>query len=112
MPDIQHERGEERERVIGRINQFKPHLLFVAYGAPWQEMWLAENLARLDVNVAMVVGGALDMIADPTLKPPGFVTRAGLDWLYRLLRQPWRIRRQLALVKFVILVLKQRLFSG
>ena len=100
---------EENERAVKRINRFKPALLFVAFGAPWQEKWLAQNFNALNIRVGMVVGGALDMIVDPTLRPPAFMTRSGLDWLYRLLRQPWRIRRQLALLRFLFLVAKQRI---
>lgn len=70
---------------------------------------MAKNLKLLDVRLAMVVGGALDMIVNPTLRPPDFMTKAGLDWLYRLVRQPWRIQRQLALVGFVGIVLLSRL---
>lgn len=103
---------EENARVVERINQFKPQLLFVAYGAPWQEKWVAKNLRKLNVGMAMVVGGALDMIVDPTLRPPAFMTKLGLDWFYRLLRQPWRIRRQLRLAEFVLSVLFLRLRSG
>lgn len=110
--DIREETREERRRVIKEINQFEPDLLFVAYGAPWQEKWLANNLDRLEVGVAMVVGGALDMIVDPSLRPPKFMTRRGLDWMYRLFRQPWRIKRQLALVRFVSFVLQKRFGVG
>jgi N-acetylglucosaminyldiphosphoundecaprenol N-acetyl-beta-D-mannosaminyltransferase len=106
---IENETREERRKVIEEINKFKPDLLFAAFGAPWQEKWLAKNLPRLDVKVAMVVGGALDMVADPSLRPPQLMTKMGLDWFYRLVRQPWRVRRQLALLKFIFLVFKERL---
>lgn len=102
---VREETKEERKRIIKEVNSFKPHLLFVAYGAPWQEKWLAKHFDKLNINVAMVVGGAFDMIVDPTLRPPRLMSQFDLDWLYRLVRQPWRIRRQLALVKFVVLVL-------
>jgi N-acetylglucosaminyldiphosphoundecaprenol N-acetyl-beta-D-mannosaminyltransferase len=106
--NIWQETDEERKRIISEINRFKPDLLFVAYGAPWQEKWLARNLDKLDIKIGMVVGGALDMIVDPTLRPARFMTNLGLDWLYRLVRQPWRIKRQLALAEFVYLALKSK----
>ena len=108
MKDIQHSNPGENRRVIREINTFRPDLLFVAFGAPWQEKWLAQNFEKLDIQVGMDVGGALDMIVDPTLRPPEFMTRFGLDWMYRLLRQPWRIKRQMALLRFAILVLRER----
>ncbi len=106
--DVNNETEEENKYILSKINKIKPDLLFVAYGAPFQEKWLAENLEKIDVGVAMVVGGVLDMIVDPSLKPPKFMTRLSLDWFYRLVRQPWRVRRQLALVRFAFLVLAQR----
>ena len=108
MKDIQHSNPGENRRVIREINTFRPALLFVAFGAPWQEKWLAQNFNALNIRVGMVVGGALNMIVDPTLRPPGFMTRSGLDWMYRLLRQPWRIKRQMALLRFALLILRER----
>lgn len=109
--DIRSETDEERQKVVAEKNRCKPDLLFVAYGSPWHEKWLYQNLDKLDVNVAMVVGGALDMIVDPSLRPPRFMTRLGLNRFCRLLRQPWRIKRQLALARFVLLLLKHRYSS-
>lgn len=90
---------------INEINRIKPDLLFLALGHGKQEKWIAKNLPKLKVKVAMGVGGALDQIVKPWLRAPGFLQTLGLEWLYRLLVQPWRIRRQLALVKFAWLVL-------
>ena len=89
----------------------RPDLLFVAFGHGKQEKWLNANRKRLNVGVAMGVGGALDQIADPCLRPPLYINSIGLGWLYRLLREPWRWRRQLALVKFAGMVVKERLKS-
>jgi len=85
---------------VAEINRVKPDFLFVGLGAPKQEKWVAKNLDKLRVKVVMVVGGALDQIADPSLRPPKWLNRVGLGWLYRLLRQPWRWRRQLRLIRF------------
>jgi N-acetylglucosaminyldiphosphoundecaprenol N-acetyl-beta-D-mannosaminyltransferase len=79
----------EAVRRAGRCD-----LLFVAYGAPKQERWIARNLAALDVGVAIGVGGALDFMSGRVPRAPLFIRRAGLDWLFRLCVQPWRIRRQ------------------
>ena len=81
-------------------------MLFVAYGAPWQEKWLAENLSKLKIKVGMVVGGSFDMIVDSSLRPPQMIEKIKLGWLYRLFRQPWRIKRQFKLLEFCRLVLK------
>lgn len=83
------------------INRFKPDLLFVALGHGKQEKWIAANLPQLKVKLAMGVGGALDQIARPWLRAPLFIRQIGLEWLYRLAVQPWRLKRQLALLKFL-----------
>ena len=89
------------EPDVQAINRFHPDLLFVALGHGQQETWIAKNLPKLNIKVAMGVGGALDQIAKPWLRAPKFIRQIGLEWLYRLILQPWRIRRQLALVKFL-----------
>ena len=100
--------GEESERVIADINAAKPQALLVAIGSPRQEEWIAENIGRLEVNVAVAEGGSFSFISGTTRRAPGWMRRAGLEWLFRLLRQPGRIRRQLALPAFVWLVFRER----
>ena len=86
-------------------------ILFVALGFPKQEKWIYENLPRIPVQVAMTVGGAFDYISGAVPRAPLFVRNLGLEWFFRLLIQPWRLRRQLVLFKFIFLVLRNRLFS-
>lgn len=105
---ISNETKIEKERVIKKINTFKPHLLFVAYGAPWQEIWIADNLKSLNINIAMGVGGAFDLLAGKTKRAPKLIRNLGLEWLWRLVNQPWRLTRQLNLIKFVYLVLTSK----
>jgi N-acetylglucosaminyldiphosphoundecaprenol N-acetyl-beta-D-mannosaminyltransferase len=81
------------------------HLLLVAYGAPKQERWLARNLAATGVPVGIGVGGTFDFIAGLSRRPPDWLQRAGFGWLFRLVMEPWRWRRQLALPGFVGLTL-------
>lgn len=78
-------------KTIEKINRFPPDFLFVGFGPPKQEKWLMRNLPRLKVGVAMTVGGAFDYLSGR--QPPQVVAQAGLEWLWRLLRQPWRLRR-------------------
>ncbi|GIW04942.1 MAG: hypothetical protein KatS3mg059_1562 [Thermomicrobiales bacterium] len=82
----------------------------VAYGAPGQVLWIARNqaaLGELGVRVAVGVGGALDFVAGVTPRAPKWMRAAGLEWLFRLLRQPWRWRRQLVLPVFALAVLRE-----
>jgi N-acetylglucosaminyldiphosphoundecaprenol N-acetyl-beta-D-mannosaminyltransferase len=80
-------------------------VLLVAYGAPRQELWMARNLPTLGVPVALGVGGVLDYVAGLVPRAPRWMQKLGIEWLYRLLRQPWRWRRQLALPCFALLAL-------
>lgn len=83
-------------------------ILFVAFGHPKQEEWIHKNLELLPVKSAMGVGGALDYIAGEKKRAPFMIRAIGMEWLYRLITEPWRWRRQLALIEFVKLVVKER----
>ncbi len=96
------------EPDIQTINQVKPDLLFVALGHGKQEKWIAKNLPRLNVKVAMGVGGALDQVVKPWLRPPKWLQALGLGWWWRLILQPWRIKRQWQLVRFLWLMIKKK----
>jgi len=84
-------------------------ILFVALGAPKQEFWISEHLDKIPVRVAVGVGGAFDYISGRIPRAPGFMRSVGLEWLFRLVVQPWRIKRQLSLVEFVWLVLEEKM---
>jgi N-acetylglucosaminyldiphosphoundecaprenol N-acetyl-beta-D-mannosaminyltransferase len=99
---------EDQQSLLNRINRIKPDLLFVGFGASKQEKWIARYLPHLDVKVAMGVGGAIDVAASPWKRAPQVMRVVGMEWLWRLFLQPWRWKRQLSLVKFVYLVLRER----
>jgi N-acetylglucosaminyldiphosphoundecaprenol N-acetyl-beta-D-mannosaminyltransferase len=103
-------RPEDEDALVERVNAARADILLVAYGAPVQDKWIARNAPRLNVKVAMGVGGTFDYIAGDVPLAPAWMRRAGLEWLFRLVRQPWRARRQLRLPAFVLAVLwwKQR----
>ncbi len=82
-------------------------ILFVAFGFPKQEEWIYKNLKDLPVKAAMGVGGAFDYISGEVTRAPFLVRAIGFEWLFRLIRQPWRIKRQLALISFAGLVLRE-----
>ena len=104
---------EEEAYIIDRVRRAQPDVLFVAYGHPRQDKWIARNLDRLGVPVCIGVGGAFDFIAGLVPRAPVWMQRAGLEHFYRLLRQPWRWRRQVDVYHFGLLVLlaslKQRI---
>jgi len=99
---------DQEENILTRIRSAAPDILLVAYGAPKQDKWLARNLARTGAAVGVGIGGSLDHIVGKQKRAPKWVQRLWLEWLYRLIREPRRWRRQLALPKFVWQVLTEQ----
>ncbi|MGF7033853.1 N-acetylglucosaminyldiphosphoundecaprenol N-acetyl-beta-D-mannosaminyltransferase [Paenibacillus mucilaginosus] len=99
---------EEEGRIIREIAAAKPDILVVALGAPRAERWLYRNRAKLPVRAAMGVGGSLDVIAGKVKRAPVIWQKMNLEWLYRLLSEPSRWRRQLVLPKFAVRALFSR----
>ena len=89
------------------VRQRRPHVLLVAFGAPKQEMWIDQVARAAGVPVAMGVGGSFDYLTGRVPRAPGWMRRAGLEWLYRLGRQPWRLKRMAVLPGYAISVLAQ-----
>lgn len=106
--NVKNPKEEETEALFRIVTDVKPHIIFVAFGSPEQELWLYQNKERLDGIVCMGVGGSFGFAAGSVPRAPGFIQRIGLEWLFRLIVQPWRWRRQLRLFKFCFLILKQR----
>lgn len=102
--------SEHFDHLIIRINQFQPQLLFVALGQPKQELWISEHLKEMpSVRVAMGVGGAFNFLSGKVPRAPLIQRRIGLEWLWRLVVQPWRLPRIFnATGKFTWLVVKER----
>lgn len=98
---------EQQPQLIAKIKQLQPDILFVALGAPGQEYWINKNRQDLPATVAIGVGGSFDVIAGIKSRAPEWMIKANLEWLYRLMKEPSRFKRQLALPKFVLAVLRQ-----
>jgi len=77
----------------------------VALGHSKQEKWIVQNLPKLKVKVAMGVGGAFDYFSGKVPRAPKWIRDLGFEWLFRLMIQPWRIKRQISLVKYLWLVM-------
>ena len=97
--------------VIEKINSASPDLLLVCLGAPKQEFWMAENAGKLDVPLSVGLGGALDIFAGKTKRAPALFQKLGLEWLYRLIREPRRLKRMTKLPLFLFTVIAAR-FGG
>ena len=99
---------EHEAEISSAIYRSRADVLLVAYPHALQEKWIARNLARTGAAVALGVGGAFDFCVGVQRRAPLWMQRAGLEWLYRLVRQPWRWRRMLALPQAAWLVFWER----
>lgn len=95
----------DQKSIINQINSSNSDILLAALGAPKQEKWIHENKEKLNVRICIGVGGTLDVFAGKAKLAPEFFRRNGLEWLYRLYKEPWRYKRMLDLPRFVLLVL-------
>ncbi len=99
---------KDETKVIETINKSGAQILFVALGSPKQEFWIKENFNKLNVNIFQGVGGSFDVISGNIKRAPAWMQRYGLEWFYRLVKEPKRIFRQVKLFKFIILLFMER----
>jgi N-acetylglucosaminyldiphosphoundecaprenol N-acetyl-beta-D-mannosaminyltransferase len=96
---------EDTSLMLAKINAGKPDILFVGISCPKQELWISENLHRLNVPVSLGVGAAFDFLSGLIPRAPEWLRNRGLEWLYRLWREPRRLWRRYLLGNFVFLSL-------
>jgi N-acetylglucosaminyldiphosphoundecaprenol N-acetyl-beta-D-mannosaminyltransferase len=107
-------RPEDDERTIARIRDSGATMMLVAYGAPAQIYWIHRNMTALEeagVRIVIGIGGALDYISGNVSYAPALVRKLGLEWAYRLIREPWRWRRQMVLPVFAALVVRDAVMA-
>src|SRR5262249_34546224 len=102
-------RPNDEPAIRARISAAQPTVLLVAYGHPAQDLWIARNQPLLRVPLAIGVGGVFDYLAGVVPLAPAWMRKLGLEWLYRLVRQPWRWPRILVAVPlFLWAALRER----
>jgi len=94
---------DEEEAIEDEINRSGAEILLIALGAPKQEKFIYRHRDKLRVRIAMGVGGSIDILAGRAKRAPEFYRKAGLEWFYRLMKEPWRAKRMLRLPKFIVL---------
>jgi len=104
---------KETAELIRNINDKKTQILMVCLGCPRQEKWISDNYDKLKANVIFGNGGALDFWSFKVKRAPEWMQKAGLEWLFRLTQDfsLTRIKRQSNLIKFVWLVIKNRILN-
>jgi len=100
---------DEYEDLIKQINSLETDILFVGLGSPKQEEWIHKYKKNLKVKICLGIGGSLDVMAGRIRRAPKSVQRFGLEWLYRLIKEPTRLKRQMYLARYVISLLKYRI---
>ncbi|PYF07565.1 WecB/TagA/CpsF family glycosyltransferase [Ureibacillus chungkukjangi] len=93
---------KDNEIVKAKINEAKPDILFVAMGSPKQENWINANREELHPTIYQGVGGSFDVLAGTVKRAPEAFQKLGLEWFYRLMKEPKRFKRQLALPLFLV----------
>ena len=107
-PSLRGHDSSEVSKWIEKINQKQPDLLFVAFGMGKQEKFIYDNWYQLKVKLGMGVGGAFDYLSGEVERAPLWIQKTGFEWLYRLLKEPWRWRRQRSLLIFIWLILRDK----
>lgn len=101
----------DSSEIPDEIKRKKPDLIFAALGFPRQEFWIAEHMKEFDKGIFMGVGGSFDVIAGTVKRAPVIWQKMNLEWLYRLIKQPSRWRRMLALPHFMLKVINEKIRS-
>ncbi|UII57997.1 WecB/TagA/CpsF family glycosyltransferase [Cytobacillus spongiae] len=96
---------KDHDALVEKINASEAELLFVAMGSPRQELWIREHMPKLNVKVFQGVGGSFDVFSGRVKRAPAFFQKLGLEWLYRLIKDPKRLKRQMNLPRFLLKVL-------
>jgi len=109
IENIKNIKRVEEEHIFNIITYTKPHLLLVAFGSPYQEKWIWKNKAKFKGIVCMGVGGSFDYLSGKIQRPLPIIQKFGFEWLYRLIIQPWRLKRQLKLLIFAWYIFKEKL---
>lgn len=109
IKDVRNPSEAENTEIFSIVAAMKPHLIFVAFGSPYQELWIDAHKKELEGSVVMGVGGAFDFLSGNVPRAPKIMRKLGFEWLFRLVIQPWRIKRQMKIAHFFAAVVKEQL---
>ena len=82
---------EENLEIINKINNSNTNILFVGMGSPKQELWISENINKLDINIVVAIGGALKIYSGEIERAPKWIQKIGMEWFFRFLKEPKRL---------------------
>ena len=99
---------EETDSIIDMINESGASMLWVCLGAPKQENWMAENRHKLKVGVMMGLGGSIDVYAGTVKRAPKWMIKMKFEWLYRLIKEPWRFSRMIKIPSVLVIAHREK----
>ncbi len=108
IKDITKPTEAEESHIFSIVADMKPHFVFAAFGSPHQELWFFRHKKQFERTICMGVGGSFDYLSGNVPRAPRMLRALGFEWLYRLVRQPWRWKRQIRILNFFTLVFKER----
>ena len=108
---IHHGYFNNDDTVVKTINTVKPDILFIGMGSPKQELWIYNNIDKLNIKIAVCVGGAFSIMAGVIKRAPRWMQRAGLEWFWRLIHEPRRLWKRYLIrdMKFFYLILREKI---
>lgn len=96
---------KDNTKICDAINKSKADIIFVALGSPKQELWIRDNMTKLCPKIYQGVGGSFDVFSGNIKRAPNWMQKSGLEWFYRLIKEPKRIFRQVKLLNFLLLII-------
>jgi N-acetylglucosaminyldiphosphoundecaprenol N-acetyl-beta-D-mannosaminyltransferase len=99
------------EEIVRRIRDAQPDVLFVAFGIPKQEKFIARHMHEMNVPVSLGVGGSFDVYSEKLKRAPSYIQRSGMEWLYRVWQEPWRWKRMSYVPRFMAFALREWIFG-
>ena len=107
---VGYEKGfiKNNEDLIKKINDSGANIVFIAMGSPKQEKWIYENSAKIKANIFMGVGGTFDIVSDRLKRAPKWIRKMGIEWLYRMLKEPKRLKNVPLQIKYWYKLKKER----
>jgi len=93
------------EEILNEINKLNTKILFIGFGSPKQEKWIYDNINKLNCNIIIGNGGTIDVLSGEVKRSPLIFQKLGLEWFYRLIKDPKRIKRQISIPEFLLKVI-------
>ncbi len=99
---------KDNDYLINKINSSGANIVFIAMGSPKQERWIYENKNKLNANIFIGVGGTFDIISGKLKRAPMWIQKCGIEWLYRTIKEPKRLKNVPLQIKYYLKLIKER----